>query len=37
MVDIYDHQKPIDGPLSFRHLYNAEYRPGEDELKNLVL
>ena len=34
MVDIYDHQKPIDGPLSFRHLYNAEYRPGEDELTN---
>lgn len=34
MPDIYDHQKPLGGPLSFRHFYVAEYRPGEDELTN---
>jgi hypothetical protein len=28
------HQNPVSGPLSFRHMYNAEYRPGEDELIN---
>ena len=30
----YDHQKPVTGPLSFRHFYTVEYRPGEDELTN---
>ena len=34
MSNIYDHQKPVGGPLSFRHFYVAEYRPGEDELTN---
>ena len=34
MNDVYDHQKPVGGPLSFRHFYVAEYRPGEDELIN---
>ena len=34
MADIYPHQNPLTGPLSFRHMYNAEYRPGEDELIN---
>ena len=34
MPDIYDHQKPVGGLLSFRHFYVAEYRPGEDELTN---
>ena len=34
MPDIYDHQKPVGGLLSFRHFYAAEYRPGEDELTN---
>ena len=34
MNDVYDHQKPVGGPLSFRHFYTAEYRPGEDELIN---
>jgi len=31
---VYDHQKPVTGPLSFRHFYTVEYRPGEDELTN---
>lgn len=31
---VYDHQKPVTGPLSFRHFYTVEYRPGEDELIN---
>ena len=31
---VYDHQKPVIGPLSFRHFYTVEYRPGEDELIN---
>ena len=34
MSNIYDHQKPVGGLLSFRHFYTAEYRPGEDELTN---
>ena len=34
MNDVYDHQKPVGGPLSFSHFYVAEYRPGEDELIN---
>ena len=34
MSDVYDHQKPVGGLLSFRHFYVAEYRPGEDELTN---
>ena len=33
-MTIYDHQKPVTGPLSFRHFYTVEYRPGEDELVN---
>ena len=33
-MTIYDHQKPVTGPLSFRHFYTVEYRPGEDELIN---
>ena len=33
-MTIYDHQKPVTGPLSFRHFYVVEYRPGEDELIN---
>ena len=34
MADTYPHQNPLTGPLSFRHMYNVEYRPGEDELIN---
>lgn len=34
MADTYPHQNPLTGPLSFRHMYNAEYRPGEDEQIN---
>ena len=34
MADILPHQNPVSGPLSFRHMYNAEYRPGEDESIN---
>jgi len=34
MTDILPHQNPVSGPLSFRHMYNVEYRPGEDELIN---
>ena len=33
-MTVYDHQKPVTGPLSFRHFYTVEYRPGEDELIN---
>lgn len=33
-MTVYDHQKPVTGPLSFRHFYVVEYRPGEDELIN---
>ena len=33
-MTVYDHQKPVTGPLSFRHFYVVEYRPGEDELTN---
>ena len=34
MADILPHQNPVSGPLSFRHMYNVEYRPGEDESIN---
>ena len=34
LMATYDHQKPVTGPLSFRHFYTVEYRPGEDELTN---
>ena len=33
-MTVYDHKKPVTGPLSFRHFYVVEYRPGEDELIN---
>ena len=33
-MTVYDHQKPVTGPLSFRHFYTVEYRAGEDELIN---
>lgn len=34
MANTYPHQNPVSGPLSLRHMYNAEYRPGEDESIN---